>query len=336
MFYRKNKMNFEKEQKYFTEFALLNASGTCIILRPTDIDNAYKNPPQTIEELKNCHIYTICTRPRIKIDINSIIIEEKEITGFFTFLTELDNKIPFWIHKKSFFEDFKYFKRSLEKPDFIEVYSNTDELISTFPEVLLPCTFSRFGDNKYFTDLKVVYVGQAYGESGERDAITRLKSHSTLQKILSDINATDYNQEVLICLFRYSDPRYILSMDGHGNPKITGDVDLNRASTLMSTPPEEKNNITVVEASLIRFFQPKYNKIFKDSFPSTNQKMLHHCYNYDFSGIVTEIDTEDLSISLFSDYVKSSWHHIAKFDLHNETDRRKFFDMPINNYENGD
>jgi len=41
----------------------------------------------------------------------------------------------------------------------------------------------------------------------------------------------------------------------------------------------EAERTTLYEASLIRYFQPPFNKEFKNSFPSTNMKVLADCYD---------------------------------------------------------
>src|SRR3546814_12337806 len=45
----------------------------------------------------------------------------------------------------------------------------------------------------------------------------------------------------------------------------------------------EAERLTLFEASLIRYFQPPFNREFKDSFPSTHLKILADCYEKDFS-----------------------------------------------------
>ena len=78
----------------------------------------------------------------------------------------------------------------------------------------------------------------------------------------------------------------------------------------------------------IKYFQPKYNKIYKGNYPSTNIKSLQKYYHYDFAGLVTVVDTENIGLNLFSDSAAAMYYHIAKFDLPNEAERRSFFDLP--------
>ena len=88
---------------------------------------------------------------------------------------------------------------------------------------------------------------------------------------------------------------------------------------------DEAERTTLYEAALIRYFQPPFNTIFKNSFPSTNLKVLADCYDKDFAAVVAEISIDELPFTLFSDAIAHRSNHIAKFDLHDDEARRVFF-----------
>jgi len=83
--------------------------------------------------------------------------------------------------------------------------------------------------------------------------------------------------------------------------------------------------ISVAEAALIRYFEPKYNKVFKTGFPHQRHKILEKLYNLDFVGIVVEASVADHGMRLRSAKQPPRAHHIAKFDLHDNATRRSFF-----------
>ncbi len=87
----------------------------------------------------------------------------------------------------------------------------------------------------------------------------------------------------------------------------------------------EAERIAIYEASFIRYFQPKFNKEFKNSFPSTNMKLLHDCYRKDFSAVCAEIYFDDFPFRLFSPTIKPSPFHIAFQDLHTDVGRKLFY-----------
>ncbi|ELY2856296.1 hypothetical protein SMC92_003393 [Cronobacter dublinensis] len=179
-------------------------------------------------------------------------------------------------------------------------------------------------NNNELDRIEVMYVGQAFGD-GTRTAFDRLRSHSTLQKILAQAQYESPDYEVQILTFEYAPYRIISQMDGRDKSTISDYRDLDRFRSIRDTPLSEYEQICLVEAGLIRYFQPRYNEIYKDSFPSDKHKILESCYNLDFSGLIVEIDTEELRFSLFTDSVKASDHHICKVDLCDPQERWGFF-----------
>ena len=174
-------------------------------------------------------------------------------------------------------------------------------------------------------DFDVKYIGQAYGKDGSRNALDRLLKHETLQKIsLRGIPETHRLTLLLLTiipnsmLFTAFNP-FAKNKDDDGS-RIRAGLD-----KLFGT--DEQERITLYEASLIRYFSPEYNLEFKNSFPSTNLKVLQDCYDKDFSAVVAEICIDELPFRLKSDCVKPAMHHIAKHDLHKDQDRKSFFDM---------
>ncbi len=74
----------------------------------------------------------------------------------------------------------------------------------------------------------------------------------------------------------------------------------------------EAERISLYEAALIRYFYPDFNKEFKDSFPSTNLKILQDCYEKDFAAVIAEICIDELPFHLWSSSVPPKLHHLAK------------------------
>ena len=176
-------------------------------------------------------------------------------------------------------------------------------------------------------DMEVIYVGQAYGD-GSRTALDRLRSHSTLQRILAESAATRPDDEVILLLFKYEPATLFTHMDGITNDGITGAGDHEHFMSLVDNPLSERQEISLAEAGLIRYFAPHYNEVYKTSFPSEGQKLLDECYRLDFAGLIVEIDTEDVGLRLWSPATPGKGrHHIAKFDLHDPTTRRSFFSL---------
>lgn len=172
-------------------------------------------------------------------------------------------------------------------------------------------------------DFNVLYVGQAFGKAGSRNALDRLSKHETLQKIA--IQGVPDGRRLSVLLIQIMpETRLITVFNPHAKEQDEdgGRIDLG-LDKLYSTNEAERT--TLYEASFIRYFQPKYNKIFKDSFPSTDMKSLSACYEKDIQSVVAEFGFDNFPYLLCSDTVPKSDHHIARHDLHTDDDRKFFF-----------
>ena len=175
------------------------------------------------------------------------------------------------------------------------------------------------------TDLEfqVKYIGQAYGKDGSRNALDRLLKHETLQKIV--LKGIPEGKQLQVLMVSVQPNNQLLTQF---NPRAEEtDTSSERIQSglekLFNT--DEREQIALYEAAMIRYFQPEFNKEFKDSFPSTNLKILRDCYEKDFSGVVAEFFIDELPYKLCSEKVSPKIHHIAYHDLHDDSDRKAFF-----------
>ena len=174
-------------------------------------------------------------------------------------------------------------------------------------------------------DFNVKYIGQAYGQDGSRNALDRLLKHETLQRI-SLLGIPDgYRLTVLLLSIQPSNQLYTVFNPFAKNKDEDGQRVKSGLDKLYNTSEAERT--TLYEASLIRYFYPEYNKEFKDSFPSTNLKVLKDCYSKDFSALVAEICIDKLPFRLKSETVEPQNYHIVRHDLHQAADRKMFFGL---------
>lgn len=115
--------------------------------------------------------------------------------------------------------------------------------------------------------------------------------------------------------------------DGRAKSPIKGERDEARFVSILENPLTQHQQICLAEAGLIRYFQPEYNEIYKESFPASDLKILSECYSLDFSALAVEINTEELRFNLYSKRVRAKNHHIANFDLINPSERLSFFSL---------
>lgn len=184
---------------------------------------------------------------------------------------------------------------------------------------------ARLSSESKAVNFEVKYIGQAYGQDGSRNAVDRLLKHETLQKIALYGVPDGYRLSLLLLAIQPNN-QLITMMNPFASNKDEGSSRIRSGlDKLFNTNDQER--IALYEASLIRYFSPEYNKEFKNSFPSTNLKILQDCYDKDFSAIVAEICIDELPFRLCSKVVTAANSHIAKHALHKEEDRRMFFGL---------
>lgn len=173
---------------------------------------------------------------------------------------------------------------------------------------------------------EVLYVGQSYGKKGDRDALNRLKSHETLQKVMADISYEDINSEIAITLWEFT-PRLITSMDGINDFQVTEEEDLLHFKKVLSAPPLFVDNqiINITEAALINYFKPKYNDKFKNNFPNVTHKGYTFYYNYDYNAITVELDPSCVNIEIYSKHTGYSQFSPVEYLLNSEEKRKSMF-----------
>lgn len=254
-----------------------------------------------------CHIYLIGYTP--KIDLFNAEQRGNSLDLKFRILGKeylISYEVPAsFVLKKS--EDFMY----LEDSDGKKYWPNELEMQSRLKLVSREVNF------------EVKYIGQAYGNDGSRNAVDRLLKHETLQKI-SLKGVPDGYRLTLLLLAVQPNNQLITRINPFAKNQEDGDERIRQGlDKLFNTTEIER--ISLYEAALIRYFYPEFNIEFKDSFPSTNLKILQDCYAKDFSMVVAEINFDDLPFCLWSKKVESLPYHVAKFDLHKDEARKMFF-----------
>ena len=296
-------------RKYMSEFALHTYSSQVSIVYPKQLETV---------DVSNAdfHIYMINKIKRLSFIENSIKVlnthVEVQIKHGGTLITKIETiKIP--LHKKVVGYEFEGDKILIMKDgyggglkvDILWLYSNfsTEELVC-----------------------EVLYVGQSYGKKGDRDALIRLKSHETLQKILIDILYEDINSELAITLWEFT-PRLITSMDGRNDFLVTEKEDKQHFEKVLSAPPLIIDNqiINVTEAALINYFKPIYNVNFKNNFPDATHKGYTFYYNYDYNAITVELDPSCVNIEIHSEHTGYSQFSPIKYLLNSEEKRKSMF-----------
>ncbi|KAB7664165.1 SEC-C domain-containing protein [Bacillus sp. B1-b2] len=314
--YSSTKINNGLARKYMCEFALHTFSSTVVMCYPNNLDKV------DVSE-KNYHIYMVHEIPRLSFVKDSVKIFETHIEvtiqqGVLENVTM--HKFEFALlegnHKEIFTYELLNNKKLIIR-DNVGGGIETD-VLSMYLEL-----------SKQPLKSEVLYVGQSYGKAGERDAIQRLSSHSTLQEILADTMNRDIEVEITITLWEFT-PRLISSFDGISKKYLTSEKEnVEHLVKVTSAPPLWIDNqiINISEAALINYFKPEYNEKFKNNFPDITHKGYTFYYDYDYNAVTVELDPSCINIDIFSKSKDYSQFRPIKYHLNSEEERRSIFDI---------
>ena len=315
-----------------TEFALIMKMTKISLCQQDDLDS--DEVKKEFNEDYPCHIYFVCRRPRV------IIIPDK-----CSFEKDFVN-LTFAVQK-----GFKFHEHNLKLKSQID--SSNFKIKSDFPynwfeiiecnETLVKARSSLYYNmhlREYDTDMdiEVLYIGQSFGIDGSRTSPERLKNHSTLQKIYSEAIQNNPDYDIWINLLSF-ERLMINSIDGINKyPKENREQDLKRISTamtkFMSNSLNEQQIINFTEASLIKYFKPKYNIEYKDKFPNPAHKSYSECYDLDVNCVCFELETDVINTRLFTSHMRPAFEHYGSFTMQTRAKRINMFDVSDNTISN--
>lgn len=277
----------------------------------------------------NYNIYMIMKRPKISINPNFIEVNKDFIKLEFQIHTE-DKKISrkveinnqFGTDKISIETKYPYNYFKLKTPNNTFIFKSNhiiDELQKLDP----------IKDD--LLDFEILYIGQSFGENGNRDAIERLKSHSTLQKIYAEaiINNPDFDIWIMLCDFKQIN---LTSINGMIKTNTTDETEISRANKFLQGKFTDKQKINFTEAALIKSFKPPYNEKYKNSFPNPNHSSYSECYELDITGIVVELDLSEIKRWVYSESKPRQNTNYWQMDEHEFANNEDRYNLFFNKY----
>lgn len=316
----------QKRRKYLSEFAVNLYSARWLMLPASQVNRDAEMSQEEADVSKHCHIYLICERPALSFDKDDFQYKDGRIKGSVIY------RIDGALYRENFDLEFPLIDGAVElrlskyPHREIQTIDSEGNQVRYLSASTISVMHDPYNYEHIFRKLKVLYVGQAFG-GGNRTAHDRLKSHSTLQKILAEASYNSPDSEIMVMMFEYAPYRVISNMNGFDKTAISDERDSARYRDILSNPLKLGEQISLAEAALIRYFQPVYNKIYRKKFPSRELKVLADCYKYDFSGLIVEINTDDFHFSLYSETIAPKMHHSANIDLVDYEQRWGFFHL---------
>lgn len=306
--------NFKDElakKRFDTEHALVLEPRDCLVM-PAQFIYDTEWLKQHDDIIPNCHIYLIGYLPEIQMVGPHQIINDRLIVSYLVGGEKRELSWPILIDSEIVrSDDRRWWLRNSEGKDYIP--KGMDKLHYRFNLEQDACSFY------------ILYIGQAFGKSGSRNALERLRSHEKLQQIaLTGCVPKHFTLTVLLLELEVDTGMALMFNPRAEQTDPSNERVMNGFSNLESTTEAEKT--TLYEASLIRYFKPKLNTEFKDSFPSTNMKVLAGCYEKDMSAIIAKLHIDSV-FKISSDTVPQKQMHWIQHDLHTTEDRKVFFSL---------
>lgn len=309
-------------RKYTTELMVLALAYGYILVRPQDLDNI------DVPGADETYLYLIGTRPRAMLDPSSVMYFDGEIRATGVLPLHSDRQDFRAVVKHAF--DHRYFLDCPYPYDQYEIRRFGRKEPIAGGVISNMGIAGALGIPSQAQDFTVLYVGQAYGRAGERSSLQRLRSHATLQRILAEATP---DQQVWLALCRLDDLTLSSFTNKPGPAEVTGTDDvehhLEALRWLKSQGPDRPEAVSLAEACLIRYFQPRYNKQLKASFPKPQHAILGTLKDLDLNSVGVELQLQGLGIRAGSDGVKMGNWHAQMFEIHFDSTRGPLLDIAI-------
>jgi hypothetical protein len=321
-------MNQGREYKYATE-ATVN-----VTLKPYRIcqEDEFGTLQQLgfDEDLKYYNIYLVCQRNRIGIKQEYIKTDENSIDLRFE-VWEKDEKFVVSFGLENQFETTDLTIKSEYPYTYFELKNNSGETVyADKPSYILDNSHddnSRFKiiPRPSFLDLEILYIGRATRNSS-KPVIDRLVGHNKLQEAYLHANRSSPDKEIFIVLCAFVAGAHIFKSGTIKTKKEFEEKDKDRLNNFISGKLKltAKEEASLAEAALIKYFQPKYNKHHKSTFPTPKNLSYNIIYKLDIKSILLCLKTE---LHFFTETVNSNNKHLITFPLNTDADRKDFFDL---------
>lgn len=302
-------INEQSVQRLFSaEGALHVYSSLPAILTPAHL-YLFKDNQNIKDIISDCNIYIITTRRRVLIDKKDLYLKGSFLFGYFIVPYGTESKrTPFQYHiitnhigDNVIIHDIKVSPSG----GFVDLFTTKGRIPLMAHEILATATSLLTAEDQM---LEVLYIGQGIGRSAKRTAVDRLLNHATLQRILAEINTFKPEQEILLLLYRFEHKKIIASNGGNFNveAKSTVEEDFQHLKSIHNIRFNRHETISLVEATLIRYFQPYFNiQLRKTNFTAQRKiKVLEALLSRGMTGIIVEICSSNIRAKLYSSSVR--------------------------------
>lgn len=315
---KQNKVN----SKYTIEISPTFVCNQMVVIPPKYLD---EEENIKLFEKSNFHHYLIIKKPRVF--FKNITIDSKNILKYSFIIKNKEEDLSFDVefprqdgfNPKIEFNETKSFVKIYDEEN---VYTEGDASL-----IFQHMCIKGFVPNDFIQNWKILYIGQSQGRKEERTAITRLRKHETLQKILAD-NQDNFKEEIQIVLLEFEPNTTYISTMGflNGNkPEIDLQQSIKHWQYIMTKAISKPQKITMIEALMIRWFEPEYNSDYKLNFPQEKGKSYSEAYDFDYNNLCFELRSDTIGCKLYTDKREPSFYHTGHIPLYSDDKRKDIF-----------
>jgi hypothetical protein len=314
------------------EGALELYSSDPLIFRPIEL---YQITSDLRKVLERYNLYVVARRPRMSLDPAGLSITQNGCVVSGVIEAQVETRIiPMKFHMNL---PAHLTAAKLIAPiypfDYLCYFSVAGELIKMRLHDVM--RFSSVPKSS-LTDMHVEYVGQAFGDDGERDVVDRLigntgkVGHGSLQRVLAEVNASHPDQEVHLLLYSFEFHKKLTiagGINGQPEPRHSFYAAPSRFEQFFESEIKRNVRIDLAEAALIRYFAPEHNDKYKKTFPAESHKILKRLVELDITGLCISLSTEENNIRTTSRKIKPSDAHFMAYPISTDQHRQTFFDI---------
>ncbi|NIL83206.1 hypothetical protein RhoFasGS6_00552 [Rhodococcus fascians] len=321
----------KREFKYSVENAITMSCDWAGIVAPAQLDAVAGDPQVPV-----CNIYLIGRRPRVTIDPESWVCDAEQFEVSVTADLGAGQTNTFRLKCPNLFES-PLVLVSATPYTRMELYDEAGSLVTGAPTAMWFSMYlkeimglDRMSPTPLYEqlfDLDVVYVGQSQDEGGALRS--RLQNHKTLQRVMADTIQNAPHLDVWVVPMQFATCNKMFSL----GPWLGSEGD-EQSAAHVNAFEDAALDVSIVtalaEAALIRYFQPEFNQKFVDTFPEPLHKTYRQVYDLDINSVGVEFETlHTIGIRLKSRVVEPTFIHAGLFAMHDEAERRRFFDLDV-------
>ncbi|WEO70015.1 MULTISPECIES: hypothetical protein [Rhizobium/Agrobacterium group] len=291
------------------------------------VSRLYRLTPEIQERLRTSQVYFIMRRPRLSLVASSIRLKDGCVLATIRAqvkdsFQEFDTFLPLPNHPAFRSSRVRRVWAEEDYPSYQIFIERNDPDGGNWELDLADFLMWKEVQRPEFEHFHVDYIGHSLGKDGLKGAVDRLVgrhghrySHEHLQEIVVGLNSLHPDQEAFVALFSFEGDQETSERNYANFEGMT--LRGPHADQISQLPRDQARStrIQLAEAALIRYFRPKFNDKYKNTFPSKSHSILKPLRDMEIKTLVVRAATFRVGAVLYSEGIMPSFDHRAEFEL---------------------